>query len=146
MGGGIGPSIWARDRSNAISTELKILAWTILLAVVHILLTASFRTRETGLAYNAGARDSGGPPVGVVTARMQRAQANLFETLPLFVAAVLIAHVAGRESGQTLAGCWLYILARIAYVPLYALGIPFVRSLVWVASLLGLLLVILASL
>ncbi len=129
-----------------ITTELTLLAWTLVLTVVHILVTASARTRETGLQYNAGARDAAGPPVGVITARLRRAQANLFETLPLFAAAVLIAHVAGREGALTTGGCWLYLLGRIAYVPLYALGVPMVRSVVWVASMVGLVMVFVAIL
>jgi len=129
-----------------ITTELNLLAWTLVLSLVQILVTASFRTRETGLAYNAGARDSGGPPMGVVTKRLQRAQANLFETLPLFAAAVLIAHVAARDGALTVTGCWLYLIGRILYVPLYAVGVPFIRSLVWVASVVGLAMVFAAIL
>jgi len=129
-----------------MTTELTILAWTLVLALVQILLASSLRTQETGVKYNAGPRDGGAPPPRPVTARLQRAQANLFETLPLFAAAVLIAHVSGSEGDLTLWGCWLYLVARIVYVPLYAAGIPFVRSLVWLVSLAGLALVLAAVL
>lgn len=126
--------------------ELTLLAWTLVLALVQIVLAAHFRTRETGAAYNAGPRDEPGPPIGKLTGRLQRAQNNLFETLPLFAAALLIAHGAGREGTLTLWGAWLYLCARIVYVPLYALGLPIVRSLVWAVSLIGLLLVLIADL
>ena len=129
-----------------MTTELTILAWTLVLALVQIMLTAQMRTRETGLEYNMSARDGQAPPPRPVTARLQRAQSNLFETLPLFAAAVLIAHVAAEESAVTLWGCWLYLLARIAYVPLYAFGVPMWRSLVWAVSLLGLVMVLAAVL
>lgn len=127
-----------------MSAELAILALTLVLALVQIVLPALLRHRETGIAYNAGPRDEPGPPVGVVTGRLRRAQANLFETLPLFASAVLIAHVAGREGALTLWGAWLYLVARIAYVPLYAFGIAYVRSLAWLVSLAGLCLLLLA--
>lgn len=129
-----------------MTTELTILAWTLVLALVQILLVSSLRTQETGVKYNAGPRDGGAPPPRPVTARLQRAQANLFETLPLFAAAVLIAHVSGSEGDLTLWGCWLYLVARIVYVPLYAAGIPFVRSMVWLVSLAGLVMVLAAVL
>ncbi len=132
--------------SFAISTELTLLAWTVALALVQILLPSTFRTMETGVAYNAGPRDAEGPPVGVVTARLRRAQANLYETLPLFAIVILIAHVAGREGTQTLVGAWLYLLARVVYLPLYWFGVPMIRSLVWVVSMLGLVLVLKAVL
>lgn len=127
-----------------MTIELKLLVGTLLLALLQIFLPAIWRDRETGLAYNAGPRDDPGPPVGKVTARLRRAQANLFETLPLFVAAVLIAHVAQRNGLLTLWGTWLYLGARVVYVPLYAWGVPYLRSAVWLVSLLGLLMVLAA--
>jgi len=129
-----------------MTTELTLLAWTLVLALVHIMLTANLRTAETGIQYNASARDGEAPPPRPVTARLQRAQANLFETLPLFIGAVLIAHVSGSEGDLTLWGCWMYLVARIVYIPLYAAGIPYVRSLVWLVSLAGLVMVLAAVL
>ncbi|MBC7452470.1 MAG: MAPEG family protein [Massilia sp.] len=121
-----------------MTTELTLLGWTLVLALVQIALASALRTLETGLWFNMSARDGDGPPKGVVTARMQRAQANLFETLPLFAAAVLIAHVAGRHSGETVLGCQLYLAARVLYVPLYAAGVPVVRTLAFGVSIAGL--------
>ncbi len=129
-----------------MTTELTLLGWTLVLALVQIMLPAMLRNGETGIAYNASARDESGPPVGVVTGRLRRAQANLFETLPVFAAAVLIAHLGDREGALTLWGAWLYLAARVVYVPLYALGVPYLRSLVWGASMLGLLMILAAIL
>ena len=130
-----------------MSHELTLLAWTLVLALVQILVVATLRSRETSLDYNAGARDAPSAiPVGKVTARLQRAQSNLFETLPLFAAAILIAHVGGREGSLTCWGAWLYFVSRVVYVPLYAAGIPYLRSMVWAVSLFGLILVLSAVL
>jgi len=129
-----------------MTTELTLLGWTLVLALVQIMLPAMLRNGETGIAYNASARDESGPPVGVVTGRLRRAQANLFETLPVFAAAVLIAHLGDREGALTLWGAWLYLAARVVYVPLYALGVPYLRSLVWGVSMLGLLMILAAIL
>ena len=129
-----------------MTTELALLAWTLVLALVQILLPSTLRTLETGAQYTMSARDGAAPPPRPVTARLQRAQANLFETLPLFAAAVLIAHVSGTHGALTLWGCWLYLLARIVYVPLYAAGIPVLRTLVWLVSVTGLVLILFALL
>lgn len=129
-----------------MTTELTLLAWTLVLALVQIGLAGMLRTQETGTAYNVGPRDQPGPPTRPITGRVQRAQANLFETLPLFIAAVLIAHVADRDGALTLWGCWLYLIARIIYLPLYAFGIPVARTLVFVAGTTGLGLVLVAVL
>ena len=127
-----------------MSTELNLAVVMLIVAIIQVLLPAFFRNGETGLDYNAGPRDEAGPPVGIITARLQRAQRNLYETLPLFLAAVIIAHIAGRESGLTAAGAWIYVVGRIFYIPAYAFGIPYVRSLIWVVSLAGLGMIILA--
>lgn len=126
--------------------ELTILGWTLVLAIVQILLPAMFRNCETGLAYNASARDEEGPPVGKITGRLMRAQKNLFETLPLFIAAVLIIHVTNSYSETTRLGAMLYLAGRVIYIPLYALGVPYLRSLVWLGSMIGLGLLIAAFL
>jgi uncharacterized MAPEG superfamily protein len=129
-----------------MTTELTLLGWSLVLALVQIALASTARTIETGLWFNMSARDGEGPPKRPLTARLQRAQANLFETLPLFAAAVLIAHVAALHSGQTVLACELYLAARVLYVPLYAVGVPVVRTLVWAVSLAGLVMLLKAIL
>lgn len=129
-----------------MTTELTLLGWTLVLALAQIFLFAGMRTWETGLGYNMSARDTAAPPMRPVTARLQRAQANLFETLPLFAAAVLIAHVAGRTGPDTLMGCQLFLAARVLYVPLYAFGVPIVRTVAWGVSLAGLIMIVKAIL
>lgn len=130
-----------------MTPELTILGWTLVLAIVQVLLPGLLRTQETGVDYNASARDTPSPvPPGVVTQRLVRAQQNLYETLPLFAAAILIAHVAGRNGELTYWGAVLYLAARVLYVPLYAAGIPVIRSLVWSVGLVGLILILVAIL
>lgn len=125
-----------------MSAELTYLAWSVVLALVYIFAPAGARNRETGLKYNAGPRDEAGPPVGVVTGRLRRAQANFLETWPLFAGVVLAAELADRTSDLTALGCALYVWARVAYLPLYAFGVPVLRSLVWTVSLVGMLMVL----
>ena len=127
-----------------MTPEFIMLAFTLILALVQILWAASARTAELGLKWNAGARDGDTPPPGKMAGRLIRAQANLFETLPLFAAAVIMAHVAGEDSQLTFVGTHLYFFGRLIYLPLYAFGVAYVRSLAWVMSLVGLVMVIAA--
>ncbi|WP_295708219.1 MAPEG family protein [uncultured Brevundimonas sp.] len=127
-----------------MTTELFYLALTLVLALVQIFLPAAGRTARFGLAWNAGARDEPKGSAGPITDRLERAQANLFETLPVFIGAVLIAHVAGANGAWTSWGAGLYFCGRVVYVPLYALGVPYVRSLAWLVSLIGLVLILAA--
>ena len=130
----------ANGRPVIVAIELKILGYAVLLGLAQILLTAFVRTRAYGASWNTGARDTTPtdrktPLVG----RLERAQANFFETFPLFAAAVLACAAAGRLNHPTELGCWLYLGARLAYIPLYAAGVPYLRTLVWGLSILGLL-------
>ncbi len=128
-----------------MTPEFIMLAFTLILALVQIAAAATARTAELGLKWNAGPRDADSPPPGVMAGRLMRAQANLFETLPIFAAAVIMAHIAGKD-GQTLTfvGTHLYFFGRLIYLPLYAFGVPYIRSLVWLIAAAGLVMVIAA--
>jgi uncharacterized MAPEG superfamily protein len=126
-----------------MTTELSILVWTLVLALLQIAAAAVARNGQYGMKWNAGPRDEAMPPLKPLPGRLARAQANLFETLPLFIAALLVAHLAGREGGLTTVGAWFYLVARIVYVPLYAFGVFGVRSLAWMVSTVGLVLILL---
>ena len=129
-----------------MTTELMILAWALVLALVQISLAARARAAETGIAYNLGPRDTPAPPPGPMAGRLERAQHNLLETLPLFAAAILIAHVGGRLGDLTLWGSYAYLAGRVLYVPLYAFGVPVVRSVAWSVSLAGIVMILVAIL
>ncbi|WP_347557116.1 MAPEG family protein [Robbsia sp. KACC 23696] len=129
-----------------MTIDMTILAWVLVLTLVQVMLPAMLRNKETGIRYNASPRDEPGPPVGPVTGRLQRAQKNLMETLPVFIAAVLIVHLAGKAGTLSHIGAALYLIARIVYVPLYAGGVPYVRSYCWLASIAGIVLLLVAML
>ena len=124
-----------------MTTELTYLAVTLILALVQVFLPAGARSVEFGSMWTAGPRDQTPAAKTPLTGRLERAQANLYETLPLFIGAVLIAHVAGRNGVLTAWGTALYFWARVVYVPLYAFGVPYVRSLVWTVSFAGLVMI-----
>lgn len=122
--------------------EMTLLGATIILAIVQVLLAAQAKTMQYGTKWNMGARDEDLPPLNPLAARLVRAQANLFETLPLFIGALLGAAYAGKLGQLTAIGAGLYFGGRVLYVPIYAAGIPMVRSLVWMASSAGILLIL----
>lgn len=130
-----------------VPIELKLLGAATLIGFAQILLTAMVRTRAYGSGWNVGARDT--TPTDrqtPIVGRLERAQANFLETFPLFAAAVLAAAVSGRLGGSATTGAWCYLLARLVYAPLYAAGVPVVRTLVWGVSAAGILLVLAALL
>lgn len=126
-----------------MTTELTLLAWAVVLGLVHAVATGQFTTLQHGLNYGLSPRDEPKPLAGV-GARVERAFANYMQTFPFFAAAVLIAHVAQRHSWLTITGAHLFFWARLVYVPLYAAGTPVVRTVAFLVSLLGILLILIA--
>ena len=122
--------------------ELTLLGATLLLALVNIFAAGRARTRQYGTKWNMGARDGEMPPLNPLAGRLLRAQANLYETLPLFAAAILACAVAGRLNATTAIGAHLYFWGRLIYLPLYAAGVPVVRTLVWTIATVGLVLIL----
>ena len=68
-------------------------------------------------------------------ARANAAQANLFESLPLFFAAVIIAHISNASQQRVDLLALGFVAARIAYVICYVGNWPTARSIVWLAGL-----------
>ena len=68
-------------------------------------------------------------------ARANAAQANLFESLPLFFAAVIIAHIANAPQSRIDVLAVGFVIARIAYLACYVANWPTTRSIVWLAGM-----------
>lgn len=128
-----------------MTTPLTYLGWTLVLGFAQVGAAALAKRRQEPPLWGAGARDDGEPRYTGIAARLMRAQSNLFETLPLFTGAVLLAHVTGREGDLAAWGAALYFWGRLVYVPLYAAGTPYLRTIVWVVAAIGLCLVLAAT-
>jgi uncharacterized MAPEG superfamily protein len=122
--------------------ELKILVLGALLLFVHIFTATRFKTAQYGRKWNVGARDETLPSASPMTGRTMRAQGNFQETFPIAIVALLGVVIAGKTSPTTALGGWIWLGARVIYLPLYAAGIPVVRTIVYVISIVGLAMVI----
>ncbi len=122
--------------------ELQTLFCAILLGLLQLLLATMASVAGRGMSWGIGARDEGWPPLGKYDARLERAYKNFVETFPFFVAAVLLAHAMGISTPHTILGAQIYLWARVLYVPAYVIAIPFVRTLIWTASLVGIVMIL----
>jgi uncharacterized MAPEG superfamily protein len=122
--------------------EIRILAFGSLLLFVHIFTATRFKTRQYGRKWNVGARDEALPAPNAMSGRAIRAQANFLETFPIAIVALLGVVVAARSSGVTALGGWIWLGARLAYLPLYIAGIPVIRTIIWTISMVGLAMVL----
>ena len=128
--------------TESMPVEITLLAWATALGIVQLLLAASASTAQRGGKWNVSARDGTPPPLTGVAARLDRAFRNFLDSFAFFAAAVLAVVVSGQADAHSALGAQLYFWARLVYVPLYAAGVPVVRSLVWTVSLVGIVLVL----
>lgn len=135
-----------------MSSELTVLVLAALLQAVQFLLMAIPVNLQVGTARTLSPRDSdrlGGAlidQVGPRTARLVRALNNHFEALVLFTIAVLVVSLSGQGTGFTAVCAWVYLIARVLYVPAYAFGwVPW-RSLIWAVGFSATILMLLACL
>jgi len=123
-----------------VTVELWILLLAALLGLVH-LSAASFAFKaQVGNRYTIGPRDENLQAVGVA-GRLQRAQQNFLETFPVFAACVLFVQVTDGYGTLSFWGSILYLGGRVLFLPLYAMGVPWLRTLSWNVATLGLALV-----
>ena len=121
-----------------MAIELKIAAFGAVLLLVHIFAAVHLKTKQYGRKWNVGARDEALAPHSPVAGRLARAQANFQETFPIAIVALLGVVIAGRTTDWTALGGWIWLGARIIYLPLYAAGVPVVRTVAFAISLAGL--------
>jgi uncharacterized MAPEG superfamily protein len=127
-----------------MAIELQMLVWSVVLGLVVVGIAATLGTQQRGLGWNVGARDGIAAPLTGIAARMDRASRNFLETFPFFAAVVLLVVISQHTNASTALGAQLYFWARLAYVPIYAAGIPYLRTLVWAVSIVGLVKILLA--
>ena len=120
--------------------ELVWLLWAAALTFAQMLLAVSGATLQVGLPALAGNRD-GLPAFTGWAGRANRAHHNMLESLVLFAALVLIAVASDRTNATTLMGAQIFVWARLAYAVVYVAGIPWLRTLVWLVSVVGMILI-----
>src|ERR1043166_7157362 len=127
-------------RGSTMKTELCLLAASVALAFVQIIVAVLLAVPQIGLPALLGNREDI-PALTAAADRAQRAYRNMLENLELFTALVLIAHVAGKTNATTALGAQLFFWGRVAYAPIYVIGIPMLRTLAWTVSVIGLVLI-----
>ena len=135
-----------------MTPELTVLTLAGLLQTVQYVLMSVPANLELGTGKTLSARDRsrlGGSledQMSVRTGRLYRALNNHFEGLIMFTLAVVVVTLSDQSTAFT-AGCaWVYLAARVAYVPAYAFGLSPWRSVIWMIGFAATVLMLLATL
>ncbi|MHC0054804.1 MAPEG family protein [Actibacterium sp. D379-3] len=128
-----------------MTTELTVLALAGLLQVLQIFIYSGSGRSQVDPKLAFGPRDTPIELTGV-PGRLKRAMDNHFEGLILFTLAVVVVTLGGQATPFT-AGCaWVYLGARVLYVPAYALGLAPWRSMIWSIGLIATIAMIVSAL
>jgi uncharacterized MAPEG superfamily protein len=123
-----------------MSPDLKYLFFSVILTFVQVLIAATFANQSVGLTTLAGNREGLGEMTGIA-GRAKRAHLNMIENMVLFAALVLIAAAAGKANANTALGATIFFWARLAYAIAYLFGIPYLRTVLWFVSVVGMVII-----
>ena len=126
-----------------MTTDMTMLVLSAILCVLMVVPYTQGQVLKLGPAVVAGNRE-GVPELTGWIGRAKRAHANMVENLVPFAAIVLAAQVAGKAGALTAVGAQLFFWFRLAYAVVYIIGIPYVRTLMWVMSVVGMALIVVA--
>jgi uncharacterized MAPEG superfamily protein len=120
---------------SIMTVELLAALVVIALGLVQVLLQAMEYRRVHGVGYANSALDT--PPSThdtVLLGRLTRALRNLHETLPFFLGVVILLRLIDVSTPASQWAAIIFAAARLIYLPLYLLGVPYLRGLVWLVS------------
>lgn len=130
-----------------MTPELTALTFAALLQAVQYFLYAIPANLELGTRYTGGSRDyAPDKPMSKRTARLGRALDNHFQGLILFGIATTVISISDQSSTLTAVCAYLYLTARILYIPAYAYGLNPWRSAIWFVGFLATVTLLIAAL
>jgi uncharacterized MAPEG superfamily protein len=124
-----------------MTADLWALVAAMLLAVVQLTLSSVLTLRQLGGVWVAGPRDEAREVTGV-SGRFVRAHRNLLEIFPQFLAALFLVHAAHAVGTLSTIGAWVFVIARLLYVPAYAFGPMGVRPICWLVAQVGIFMIV----
>ncbi len=120
-----------------MTPELTALALAALLQVVQLALYAVAGNMAMGVKAALSPRDGQTPELPTKTARLKRALDNHFEGLILFTIACLVVTLGDAANAYTATCAYIYLAARVLFIPAYVYGWVPARSVIWGAGFLA---------
>ncbi len=124
-----------------MTPDLTYLVLAAVLAFVQVVIAVLGAMMQVGLPALAANREDAPAQFEGWAGRAVRAHRNMLENLVLFAILVLVAHVAGRANEMTALGALLFFYGRLAYAIIYLAGVPWLRTMAWAVSIVGLVLI-----
>jgi uncharacterized MAPEG superfamily protein len=123
-----------------MSNLLTLVAYMAIITWALLVVASLIRTRGwtlPGLLLAFGNRENL-PEPSPLAGRAERAARNTLDNFVLFAALALAAHAAGATGQRVETGAEIFFWARVIYIPIYIVGLPYLRTGVWFVSIIGL--------
>ena len=124
--------------------ELQMVVATTLILLVLLVIQGGTVPLNQGLIWGLGSRDAP-KEKSAFQGRAARTVSNHIEGMLLFVPLALVIVAAEASTSLTALGAGLYVAGRLAYAPLYLLGVPYLRSAAWAVAVTGTLIIAYAA-
>jgi uncharacterized MAPEG superfamily protein len=121
-------------------TDVHLLLIAAFLTWFSLMLASGLRTATAGVKFNFGNREEP-QPLSPVAGRADRAAKNLVENMPTFIAVLLAARLAGATPEAIAPGAHVFVWARVLYLGVYLAGVPYLRTVVFGVSIVGIFLI-----
>ena len=114
--------------------------WCVLVAAILPIVCAGIaKSGMFSISPKKGGYDNNNPRAWLARqtdwrARANAAQANTFEALPFFFAAVIIAHQLQARQAVVDILAFMFVVLRIAYIMMYVADMAKTRSAIWVTA------------
>ncbi len=126
-----------------MTPELWSLFAGVCLGIVHVSADSFSYKAHAGNAYTVSPRDEH-VDRGPLGGRLHRAARNFTENLALFAAVVFLVHASGKASEMTAWASHVWVAGRAVYLPAYASGIRYFRTVCWQISMIALIVMMVA--
>ena len=123
-----------------MTVELTMLFWAVVLTFAQLLVAVLLAIGQLGLTELTGNREGFAPP-SEMAGRAKRAHANMLESLVLFAILILVVQVAGLNNEMTALGAQIFVFARLVYAVVYIVGVPWLRTVIWAISVVGMVII-----
>lgn len=124
-----------------MTLDLWALVATLGLAMVQVGIQSITTLRQLGPNWVLSQRDEAQTVTGL-SGRIVRAHHNLLDIFPQFAAALFVVHMAGANGQYAIIGAWVFVVARMIYLPAYIFGPTGLRTLCWVTGQAGILIIL----
>ena len=118
------------EREETVTDEILLIVLAGAWLFVHLIAHGLSQWAAAGNTWAFGSRDDP-PRETLLSGRLRRAFANYLETLPAALVVLIAAELSDRTNEFTTYGGWIWFGSRVVYLPAYASGIRWLRSIVW---------------